>query len=401
MSTSTSLDGIFKRNYDTGSQVFEEQQNLKTYFWNKIKVSPMKPSAQNIWSPVTMSGNEAGSAINESQGFQNPDSMNPVQPQIAAKLVIWPFVITGTAIELSESNKTAFATGLDAQQKDNMGRIMSDLNRQSLGKGTGQLDLVAANASASTTIQVTNILRFRRGMYLDCYVSVGGAQQFTNVQVTAVNYNAVPLTITVNQAVTCNAGDILVKYTVLNGAPVGGKELSGLQAICDTTTYSTTFEGVAVATNPEWQGNVISGNTSLVSQDLLQQTTNRGMAIGGNEPDTLLSNYGQARVFLNTELQKTRYEPTKVEGGHTVLKWNDMEWLIDKDYDFNEVGMYDTEFVEKFQTRDVHLGQLAGSTLYQIVGFDMVGGYYRYQGNTGTWKRNAHSRLTNLIEPTF
>lgn len=394
MSTSAQLDGIFKREYDTGSQVLEEQQNLMAPSFKRFSVSTIKPTPQGIFMPVTMSGNEAGGAQNETQGFQVPGSLNPIQPQIQAKLVTWPFEITGTAIELSETNKQAFVTAIDAQQKDNLGRINSDLNRQSLGKGTGQMSLTT-NAATSVTIPVLNPLPFRRGMTIDSYVSIGGAKEINGAIITAVDYIAKTLTVSVQQTWSLNS--IIVKLDILNGAPVGGKELSGLQAICDTTAFSLTFEGVTVATNPEWVGNVIDGAVSPISQDLLQRALIRGMAIGGTKPDYMISNYGQQRTFLNTELQKTRYEPEKVLAGHTVLKWNDLEWLVDKDYDINEVGMYDLDFVEKFQTRDIHLAQLTGNSFFQIVGFDKVGGYYRYQGNMGTWKRNAHIRLTNLL----
>lgn len=399
MSNTQTLDGIFKRNYDTRSQVLEEQQNLKTYTWSKIKVSPLKPTPQGIFMPVTMSGNESGGAINESEGFQNSESLNPVQPQILSRLVVWPFTITGTAIQLSETNKQAFATSLDAQQKDNLGRMMSDLNRQCLGKGTGQMSLANGAGVASTTLIVDNALPFRRGMKIDSYVSIGGAQEINGAEIKAVNYTT--KTLTISPAQTWSDNTIIVKKNVQVGAPTSGKELSGTQAICDTTAFSSSFEGVPVASNPEWVGNVVQAGGANVSQDLLQQAAYRGMAIGGNKPNFLISNYGQPRVFLNTELQKTRYEPAEVKGGHTVLKWNDMEWLIDKDYDINEIGMYDLNHIEKFQTKDIHLAQDTGSTLYQIVGYDMVGGYYRYYGNLGSWKRNAHIRLTELNEPAF
>lgn len=359
----------------------------------------MKPTPQGIFNPVAMTGNENGGAINESEGFLTPASMNPVQAQVLAKLVVWPFTLTGTSIELSESNKQAFAASVDAQQKDNLGRMMSDLNRQSLNKGTGQLTLANGAGSATATMIVDNALPLRRGMIIDGYQSIGGAQDINGATIASVNYATSTITFTTAQSWADNL--ILVKRNVQAGAPVGGKELSGLQAICDTTTYSTTFENVSVSANPEWVGNIVAGGTAPVSQDLLQKAHNRGSAVGGNKANFLISNYGQPRTFLNTELQKTRYEPSVVKGGATVLKWMDMEWLIDKDYDLNEVGMYDLEYVEKFQTRDVHLADYSGSTIYQIVGSDQVGGYYRYQGNLGTWKRNAHTRLTELTEPTF
>ncbi len=399
MSTSTTLDGIFKRNYDEGSEVLEAQQNLKAPSFKKFSISPIKPTPQGIFMPVAMSGNELGSAINESEGFQNPGSLNPQQPQILAKLVVWPFTITGTAIELSETNKQAFVTALDAQMKDNMGRMASDLNRQSLNKGTGQLTLANGAGSGATALIVDNALPFRRGQKLDSYASIGGAKEIDGATVSAVNYAT--NTITITPAQTWSDNSVVVKTPVQTGAPTGGKELTGLQAICDTTTYSSTFEGLTVAANPEWIGNVIDASTAPVSQDLLQKAANRGVAIGGGDFNYLISNYGQMRNFVNTEIQKVRYEAAEIKGGHVVLKWNDKEWLIDKDYDLNEVGMYDLDHVERFQTRDTHIANLTGNNLYQIVGYDQVGGYYRYQGNMGTWKRNAHTRLIGLTEPAF
>lgn len=399
MSDTSTLSDIFKINYDSGSQVFAEQQNLKNYSWNKFPVSSMKPTPKGINMVVSMSGNELGSAINENESYNDPDSLNPVQPSITIRRTAWPFKLSGTSIELSETDKQAFATSIDAQQKDNLSRMFSDLNRQALGKGTGQMSLANGAGAPATALIVDNALPFRRGMKIDSYVSIGGAKEINQATITAVNYST--NTLTISPAQTWSDNSIIVKWKVQDGAPTGGKELSGAQAICDTTIYSTTFEGVPVSTNPEWQGNVISASTSPISQDLLQKALNRGRAIGGAEPNLLISNYGQPRVFLNSELQKTRYEPEDVKAGHKKLTWNTLEWQIDKDYDLNEVGMYDTKYIEKFQTKDPHLAQHDGKVLARTSGKDEVSGYYIYYGNLGTWKRNAHIRLIDLTEPVF
>ena len=399
----TTGDGIFKRNYDEGSDVLIAQQNLHAPTFKKFKVSPLKPTPQGIFMPVAMSGNENGGAIFENQGFQDPGSLNPIQPQITSKLTIWNFELSGTVMELSETNKQAFVPALDAQQEDNAGRMYSDLNRQACGTGIGQMATTTGALLGATTLPVSNVLPFRRGMQIDAWTAVGGTKEAT-FTVTAVNFNANPPNLSVSALpAAITSGDILVKKTILDGVGTGseGKELSGIQKIVDTTTFGTTFENVSVSTNPEWQGNVIDGSTAPVSQDLLQRTWNRNWLVGGGEADFLLSNKGQQRTFLNTELNKTRYEPGKVEGGATVLKWQDMEWIADKDYPLNELCMLQMGKIMKFQTRDVHLSQNTGSTLYQKTGFDAVAGYYAYYGNMGTWKRNAHARLINLTEPLF
>jgi hypothetical protein len=400
--TLASADAIFKRNYNEGSEVLVKQQNLNAPFWGKIPVSPLKPSGAGIFNPVVMSGNEAGGAQFEDEGFQEPDSINPVQPYIKAKKVIWPFQITGDVIELSETDKVAFAKGLDAQQQDNMARIYSDLNRQAWGTGTGQITLANGAGSPSTSLIVDDVLPFRVGMSIDAYASMGGALQIDGVKITAINYTTSTLTLAASSTWSDNA--VICKHNILKSVDhVAGiyKELMGVRGIIDTTTYSTTFEGVSVASYSNFVGNVIDASTSPVSQDLLQRTFNRNAIIGGTKPDLLCSNYGQARTFLNTELQKTRYEAGKVEGGNVVLKWGTMEWLVDHTFPIGEVVMMPKGSVEKFQTRDVHLSDLTGMTLYQKDSRDAVGGYYVYRGNIGTWKRNDKSRLINLTEPSL
>lgn len=398
---STSYNAGLKRVYGEGSDLFKEQQNLMCASWKKFKLSPLKLSMQGTYGVVSMTGNETGGPINETQAFQDPGNYNPQNPVVLPKTNAVPYAITGNLIELSKSNTQAFAAAQDTIMQDSMKRLLSDVNFQGLNKGTGQLSLANGAGSGATSLIVDNALPFRRGMRLDIWTAIAGTKEVSGATVTAVNYST--KTLTISPASTWSDNSIIVQYTVLDGVTslANAKAITGLQAICDTTTYSTTFEGLSVTTNPEWVGNVVDASNVNVSQDLLQQTYNRTRAIGGGNPNFLISNYGQPRTFLNTELQKTRYEPNKVEGGATVLKWMEMEWLIDKDYDIGEVGMYDLNNVEKLQTREMFLADYSGNTAYQIVGYDQIGGYYKYVANLATWKRNAHSRLINLVEPTF
>ena len=398
----TNLAGALKRNYNDDSQVMIEQQNLYAPFWRKMSVSPLKPSGDGIYSPVVMRGNERGGAIFENEAFKTPDSVLPIQPRIQSKTVNWNFEITGKAIRLTETDKVAFGKAVDEQQKDNMRRMMMDLNRQSNGTGTGQITLTNGAGVGTNLIVVDDIFPFRDGMHIDVWDAIGGVKEVSNATIVNVDYDTFTLTVTPGgQNFSDNA--IVVKENILDGVGVGGpfKEVMGVQGICDVNQFSTTFQGVDTTQFPIWTGNVIPGGGAPVSQDLLLRTKNRIAVIGGDEPDILKSNYGQARNYQNTELPKTRYEPGVVKGGTVVLKWQNLEWIVDWTYPIGEVAMLASKHIQKFQTRDMHLSDLPGQTLYQIVGRDAVGGYYIYEGNIGTWKRNSHGRLTELLEPTF
>lgn len=396
------LSGAFKRNYNDGSDILIKQQNLNAPFWNKIGVSDLKPSAQGIYNPIIPEGNERGGAIFEKEAFKQPDSVKPIQPFITSKTVEWNFEITGKSIRLSETDKVAFSKAVDIQQQDNMSRMLMDLNRQANGTGTGQITLTNGAGVNTNLIVVDDIFSFRKGMHLDVWDAIGGVKQVDNATVESIDYDTFTLTVSPgNQNFSDNA--IVVKEGILDGTPVNGpfRELMGTQGICDTNVFSTLFQGVDTTQFPIWTGNVISAGLAPVSQDLLLRTKNRISVIGGDSPDLLKSNYGQARNYQNTELPKTRYEPGDINGGVIVLKWQNLEWIVDWTYPIAEVAMLSKKNMEKFQTRDMHLSDLSGQTLYQVVGYDAVGGYYIYEGNIGTWKRNSHGRLTELLEPTF
>lgn len=400
----TQFDGAFKRVYGEGSDVLIEQQNLNAPFFSTIKVASEKPSSQGIYNPVIMEGNENGGAINELEAFQEPTSVLPVQPSITSKTVVWPFQLSGKVMELSKTDKQAFATALDSQQQDNTKRITSDLNRQSQGVGTGQITLANGSGSAATALIVDDPFPFRIGMYIESYASLGGAKEVgvtTAAKITAINLST--STLTLSAAQTWSDNSIICKKGVLDGvtSATNAKEMMGIRGIIDTTTFSTTFEGVSVSTYGQWQGNVIDASTAPVSQDLLQRTFNRVSIVSGEKPNLLQSNYGQARTFLNTELEKTRYEPGTIKGGNVVLKWGTMTWIVDHTSPINEVDFINTNHVKRFQTRDVHLADYDGKALSKVYGRDAVGGYYRFEGNIGTWARFKHGRLIGLTEPTF
>lgn len=398
----TNLAGAFKRNYNAGSDVMIAQQNLNSPFWTKIKKSDLKPSAAGVFSPVMMEGNESGGAIFENEGFKAPDSAKPVQPQIFSKTVVWPFEVTGKSIRLSQGDKIAFGTALDIQQKDNLSRITSDLNRQSNGTGTGQITLANGAGVNSATLVVDNIFPFRKGMYIDLFATLGGIKEVDGVKISSVDPTTSTITLAGGAIHNWSDNAIICKRGVMDGTSPGNyKEVMGVLGLVDTTTYSTTFEGLAVSTYPDWIGNVVSAGNAPVSQDLLQKTAIRVSVIGGEEPDVMKSNHGQARNFLNTELVKTRYEGGEVKAGNTVLKWGKYEWMVDHTYQPGEVAFLNTKRIEKFECKDIGLSDLGGGALFQIPRSDNIGGYYSYEGEIGTWKRNSHARLTDLTEPAF
>lgn len=400
--TTTNLNAVFKQVYDTGSQVMTAQQNLYADDFKNVTKSPLKLSPNGIQIPLAMSGNESGGAYNESEQYQQVQSELPVRGSITAKYTRWQFAITGTAIDLSASNVQAFVDGLQVQMKGALGRMFSDLNRQTFGTGTGVYTTVAANALAgATTITVSSIYPFRRNQIIEFWTAFGGTLTSGGHTVTGVDFVNNQITITPGLVANVNSGYAATKQGLFTAAPTDGKEIGGYARMVDTTTVSTSYLGINASTNTEWQANVIDAGAAPVSQDVLQRLYNRICVVGGIKPDYLISNFGQHRVFLGTELQKSRYTDQEIKAGGIKLMWGDLEWKVSKDCQTSTLYMLNKQQINKYQVSDPKIADYDGLKVARRDDMDAVSGYYVYRGNFGTWKRNAHGKLTNLQEPTF
>lgn len=400
--TTGNLNAVFKQVYDSGSQVMAEQQNLYADDFKNITTSSLKLSPSGIQIPLAMSGNESGGAYNESEQFQQVQSELPVRGSITSKYTRWQFAITGAAIDLSASNVQAFVDGLQVQMKGALSRMFSDLNRQVFGTGTGVYTTVAANALATaTTITVSSIYPFRRNQIIEFWTAFGGTLVSGGHTVTGVDFVNNQITITPGLAANVNSGYAATKQGLFTAAPTDGKEIGGYARMVDTTTVSTSYLGINASTNTEWQANVIDAGAAPVSQDVLQRLYNRICVVGGIKPDYLISNLGQHRVFLGGELQKSRYTNQEIKAGGIKLMWGDLEWKVSKDCQTSTLYMLNKQQINKYQAFEPKIADYDGLKVARRDDMDAVSGYYVYRGNLGTWKRNAHGKLTNLQEPLF
>jgi len=402
INSTSSFQSAFKESYGEASQALKEQQALSSPYFDSIPKSSLKPSARGIYTPMVMQGNDSGGAINENEAFPDPDPVVPVPTYIYTKTIVQPFTLTGKLLELAkQGEKVAFAEGMESVMEDSRIRIMWNLERQANGTGTGQITLANGAGVASTSLIVDDPFRFHEGMYIDAYTALGGTREIKHVAITGVNFATKTLTLASAQTWTDN--DLICQSGKLDGVTslANAKEMTGIDAIVDETTYSTTFESVSVSTYPQFKANVVDASSTPVSQDFLLQIYNRAAYRGNKKPTKLLSNFGQARNFINMELQKVRYEPGSIESGATVLKWGALTWIISPFAPIGSVYMTNDN-IEKFQTRDLHIADFDGKQVRAIYGRDGVGGYYRYEGNMGLIQgRNSLTKGINFSEPSF
>ena len=398
--TTTSYTNAAKEIYED-QDVLQQQQNMSAPFFAKIKKSKQVPSIEGVFNAVITEGDETGGAINENESFPTPLPTTIERPSVVSKTCVYPLEISKKLMALAQNNKQAFAEAYDTKVMDVRDRAIRDMNRQSYGTGTGQITLANGAGVATTSLVVDDSFPFFAGMYIDAFATIGGAKEIANIKITAVDRSTNTLTLASAQSWSDNA--IICKAFKMDGVTgqSDAKEFMGWRGIADDGTFGT-FEGVNPTTVTDWKAQVVSASNAPVSEDLLQKLFNRIAVQSGKKPSTLISNYGQHRVFKNTELNKVRYEPAEIKAGATVLKWGDLEWIVDSTAPAAEVAMMSMNGIRRFEVYNLRLSDVGnGQTEYQVYGRHQVGSYFEYEGNIGVWRRNDQGRLTNLQEPAY
>jgi len=391
----------FKRVYASGSKVFMDMQNKRAPFWKTIGKSDLEPSPEGIFSPQSFGSNESSRGINEDESFAEPQNLEMKSAKILSKTIVTPFKTSGKAIRLSANNKVAFARSIDTVQQDTLSVTYSYLERMSTGVGTGQITLTDGAGAPSASLIVDDPFSFRKNMLIDVWTALGGTKEVARALVLSVDFAT--RTLTLDTTYTWSDGSIVCLSGILDGVTSFelSKELTGFRAICDTTTYSTTFENIVVADYPAWTGNILPQSGAPINQSVFLQANARLKTISGEKFTRLISNYDQMNVFLATELTKTRYKDGEIKAGHSKLMWGEYEWMVVDTYPMGEIALINDDHFQKFECADVSLGDLDGRTLSRSTNKDNVEGYYVYEGNLGTFKRNAHLRITDCYKPAF
>ncbi len=397
----TSFINASKEVYED-QDVLQQQQNLLSPFFAKIKKSPKKPSIDGVFDSIIVEGDETGGAIYENEAFPQPKNVVTQKPKVNSKTCVYPIEVNKKAIALSQGNEQAFAEAYDTQMMDTRTRAISDINRMSYGTGTGQITLANGLGSGTAVLVVDDPFPFRVGFYIDAYDTIGGTRQINNARVTAIDLTTKILTLDSVQTWSDNA--IICKHNKMEGvtSQLNAKELMGWRGIADVNTYGTNFEGVDTTAYPAFTGEVVDGSNGPISDDFLQRLSDQIAVKSGKTPTDLVSNYDQWRVFKNTEIQKTRYEPQKIEAGTTILKWGDMTWIRDHTAPIGEVAMMNLEGIRRFEVYNLKLSDVGnGNTEFQVYGRHLIGAYFEYEGNIGVWRRNDQGKGINLAQPTF
>ena len=401
--TST-VSGMAKRVYK--DEDLKNLQNMSAETWPKLKKSSKKPNGSGVFGANITQGNQRGQGSqNELEALRTPANQVVNQYNIQSKVFTHTIRLSGLSLETLQGNEDSFSDNLTTQMDEGIKDATKELNAQCFRDGSGKLADVNGAVIASTSLIFDGGVptHFREGMFIDTF-DAGGVKQIDSIEITAVDVEN--STVTLASAQSTDDDATVYREDTNDNAPTDGKEMAGFPRITDDGSDFATYEGIirsGAGLINIWKGLEINASSANLSDDLLQRGRARMKVLRGTKPKRLCSNTSQERKYLATTLPSVEYNSAaKRDSDHVAeLSWGGMKWVIDTDCGFDELYMFDPEYIERFDVYDLKFDDTDGNILKWDNGSDSFICYAKHYGNVGTKNPGAMLRFTSLATPTF
>jgi hypothetical protein len=370
------------------------------------------------------------------QGAPLPEPMtgDGVQGTITPRLIYAVIRMDGLAIEAGKSDQFAFVNAQSDATMNAYNSLVNDLNRQCHSDGWGLLGTTSAACTPSTSTtwtaafdNDTGTRYMKKGMVCDFYVSTALTTQAAAVRISSINpitsvvtfekavdaYQAYhPITAAQasaydNAATSVAAGSFLVRYgaRLATHATTGvSRELNGLEAAYDDGTNLLTYEGITVATDPEFKANIM-GNSSVnreLSIDLMIAACNMTAARSNSTVELIRMGLGQQRKYFGLLAPDIRYAPQKLTGGYTTLSFAHnaaIDIVVDPVTQANKIYFEPKKCIKKYELTPIGWGGFDANKMHWRSGYDQADMFLRTYTNLGVEERQALTLLKDLTEP--
>lgn len=265
-----------------------------------------------------------------------------VTATIGAKYNYLRFGVTGPMIKASQNDVGSFVRSAAYELKMGYGDLKTDVNRQLCFDGTGTLALVNTASAASSVLVVKGRTTGEPALkYVDVDLTFdvyrSSVVVYSGVTVNAITSGgpaSTTATLTLDQAITCSAGDALIR----SGS--AAQEIQGLFYTLDGAT--STIYGVDRSTALSYQGNY-TDMSSLANAQLnltqMQTIFNEGLRRGNvGKYNAIYTDFTTLAYYQKLLTPDKRYANTK-EGdgsfgnkGEFYLEFNGIPLVPDKDF---------------------------------------------------------------------
>lgn len=310
--------------------------------------------------------------------------------------------VDGQLFEQAAEDYQAFINVVDNEIKGLRRDLAVDMNRQIYGDGSGTLAVVSSAASASATVEFDSVHFVDYGMVVDfldasaSFAQISGGNELTVESIDTTNN-----TVTFSGAVTVAVGDIIVRAS--NGTNSYGKELTGLDAIVSATGA---LHEIDPATTPVWAATEVelgSAGTpgTLTELDLISLV--QKVDKQGGDVDVMLASPGVYNAYWNLLQSFRQFTNTAtLTGGQRSFNFEALgkpiRFVSDYAAPKNTLYALSSNELVMNQKKDWSWMDRDGSMWSRVADTDAYEARYYLYTEMGTYRRNAHAKLSNIAE---
>lgn len=331
-----------------------------------------------------------------------------VNAQISAKYNWLRFGITAGMIKASQNDQGSFVRGYANELKMSYNDFKTDVNRQLCFDGSGPLALVNTASNASSSLVVKGRSTGEPALkYIDVDVTFdvvrSAAVVYSGITVSAISSGTpagTTATLTLDQAITTQVGDLLVR----SGSY--GNEIQGLFYALDGAT--STIYNIDRSSALAYQGNYSDVSTSaspVLSLTQMQSVFNEGLRRGNvGKYNAIFTDFTSLGYYQKLLTPDKRYANTK-EGdgsfgnkGEFYLEFNGIPLVPDKDMPTKMIFM-PSEVLKFYILSELEVAEETGSSYIAQSDADAFETRLRFWGNLFNEQPAACAVLTGYTSP--
>jgi len=431
----TALAYQFKQTYgDKITDLFARHTMTYNQFEKSERKAKIRPGGTGFYFSTRQGDVEGIGGRAENAYLPEPMPGDGTQGTITPRLIYAVIRMSGLAIEAGKGDAHAF---VDAQSDATMNAyksLVNDLNRQCHSDGWGLLGTTSAVATPATdatwTVAFDNdrgTRYMKKGMICDFYQTTVLDATASSVRISSINpitkvvtfeasadaYKAYhPITDAqgtgyVNSSATIDSGSFLVRYGARLAAHLTtgtSKELCGLDAQYDDGTNQASFEGITVATDPEFKANIMD-NSSVnreLTIDLMLAAMDMSAARSHSQVNLIRMGLGQRRKYFALLSPDIRFAPKELKGGYETLAFSQnaaVEILVDPVTQPNTLYFEPKSAIKKYELTPIGWGGFDANKMHWRENYDQASMYLRTYTNLGVEERQSLTKLSDLTEP--
>jgi hypothetical protein len=412
--------------------LFNRQTMTYNMFMKSGRRATYTPAGTGFVFAARRSDVESVGARAEGAYLPDPLDATGVQFTITPKFIYATLRLSGIAIEAGKGGASSFVDVQGDAIANIYKALVTDLNRQCWGDGTGKMATLSAaatlNNAATWTITCSNdvgVRYLRKGMVVDFYESNTYETEASAQRIQSINPTTKVVTMEtavdtygtyhplgapgLTNSTTISSLAEVVRY----GARIASHstssaryELMGLMGLFDDGTINASFEGQTISTAcPEFVANSLS-NSSVnreLSIDLMLQAMDLTSTRSDQTVELILAGLGQRRKYFALLANDVRYVPGTFVGGYETLSFTQngqVNMKFDPHAQPNKMLFLPADGVKKYELTPIGWGGLDDQKMHWRDNYDQATMFLRTYTNLGVEKRNALTLLTDLTEPT-